>query len=325
MRGDLRVTFRQMVWTQRNGRWCGSWIWTNSHDHYFSLPQLLVDRVEERAIRAWNTADAPQEIFMRIIECHVQVQPRQRARLPQERGLKLRNLALVCRAWYTTVSPVLRERLEIGDEVLSFPLRKSVAQHARELAVRSYQPMAISARIAQSSPRPSPAVALAWMSPNEEGQRAPYRNPKPSLPVKPYHPSHVVVFTQLHRSYSGVTFLNLSRCTFFSSSDLLRILTSMSALEEVFLRGVVVAHVSDTVIQRGRPFTSPIKSIYADDKCSPSGLPFVSRCWTWPCNLSSYQELLQNGLFEDEARRQSRSGDSPGGSYYVDRIGATCE
>ena len=114
-------------------------------------------------------------------------------------------------------------------------------------------------------PRPSPVVWLKWEGRGREGAA--------------YHPAHAIIYTQLHRSYTGVIKLHLQYCSFLSSTDLLRLLASISTLERVDLCAVSVIHVSEAIV---RPPRKSLLRRVAVSACTPVHLPFVTCSWTWP-------------------------------------------
>lgn len=170
----------------------------------------------------------------------------------------LGKIALVCRAWYTLIAPALYSKLQVTDDIIASPLCQPVTHHARRITVSSAQPFMVSTWTAQLYPRPSPVVWLLWVGPDHKEARQ----------DAAYHPSCAVIYSQLHRSYSNVIRLDLSRCAFLSSSDFLRLLVSFPALERVHLRCVSFAHVSESAIQ-SRPSVSLIRRINVDNNCTP--------------------------------------------------------
>lgn len=295
---SCQIRFREMVWEQRDGRWWGKWRWTEREERD-EWEQRMEDQ-RERAIRAWDATDAPQEVLLRVIEClvvpHLSA-VREAGAAAKIRGYttpveELAKLALVCRAWYNLIAPALYNGLKVTDKVIGHPLRQSVAQHARSIRIHGDRPMLASARMAQSAPRPSPAMRLQWYGTSRGDARR----------DAAYHPSHAVIYAQVHRSYPSVVTLVLHDCNFLSSSDLLRLLASFSALERVYLSSVSVARVTDSVVRRGRPSANLIQAISADRDCVPPGLPIVTHCWTWPRKPSNHQAPVFHGLLLAEQR-----------------------
>lgn len=245
----------------------------------------------------------PQETLLRVVECLVEsrisatreMEEALRAsnNIPMRKEDVLGNLALVCRAWCALVAPALYDKLMVTDKGLGSPLRQSLAQHARQIAVLGDRLFATSAKNAQLAPRPSPAVFMMWVGPEEAPQAA-------------YHPLHAVAYAQAHRSYSNVATLALHHCAFLSSSDLLRLLASFTALEQVFLSSVSVVHVSDSVVRQGRPSASPIRLMTVDENCTPPRLSFLTYCWTWPRKPPNDQAPPFHGLLPAEQRLVAR-------------------
>ena len=55
-----------MVWQQRDGRWYGEWAWSPWIANEWWRQRL--EKTRDRAIRAWDVADAPQEVLLWIVK-----------------------------------------------------------------------------------------------------------------------------------------------------------------------------------------------------------------------------------------------------------------
>lgn len=55
IRSNNSFRFRELVWEQRDGRWCSRWTWTEWED--YSVWWRRVEDGQERAIHAWDAAD----------------------------------------------------------------------------------------------------------------------------------------------------------------------------------------------------------------------------------------------------------------------------
>lgn len=275
---------------------------------------------------AHNAAGVPQEVLLQVIKCLAQDAPRngevhhdEQRRVPVE---GLGNIALVCNAWYIIIAPTLYSGLVFRDKVLKYPLPRSSAQHTRQITIRSNQPFGTSAKIAALVPCPSSVERLIWEVPEapERPARVRRRNgavrPLPlnsqrapldlSVREAPFPPMVAISHAHSHRPYSNLTRLHFSRCTFFPSADLLLLLATFPALEKVDLRQVSVARVSETAIRPKRGVSIRIRDIYVGVRCTPSGLPFVTHCWTWPCKPSKHQAPSFHGLILAEQRLIAR-------------------
>ena len=146
----------------------------------------------------------------------------------------------------------------------------------------------------------------------------------------PYHPSHAVIYSQAHRSYSSVIRLSLYCCIFLSSFDLLRLLAAFSVLERVELSLVSVRQISGSIVRR-RPSVNVVREIFVDGVmfCAPSQLAFLTHCWTWP-RESSHQQATFHGLLPAEQKHVaylcwSFMPNNTSIWYYLDAMRDSCD
>ena len=321
--GPVEFRIRRMIWERRDGRWCGRWTWGEWEDRDAWLECTEASR--ERVIAAWDAADVPAEVLLRFLESLVGSGPsviredsiNQNVKATGLEGLG--NVALICRAWYTIVAPTLYSKLKIRDSVPGTPLRQSVGNYTKRIWILGDRPMVTSARVVRQSHCPSPAV---WLLLGDFEGQAP--SPKDDAG---YHPRHAIIYSQLHRTYSRVVALDLCNCRFHSSSDLMRLLASFPTLEQTTLARIIIAHVSQSVVQPRRSSTSLLWSIKAYHMCDPLDLRFVTQCWTWPHRPCTRPEPVFHGLHLAEQRSAAhviKLVGLPDPHYHLDIMGCSC-
>ena len=296
--------FRKMVWEKWEGRWWGRWRWTKWED-----TQAVEQRIKKRrelSIRAWDAVGTPEEVLLLVVE-QVASSGLAFARGAEDSARNgtltwtasgLGNLALVCRAWYTVIAPALFSKIWVEDKLLEAPLRPTIARHARQTSVHSARPFVTSARtLARPASRPSPVVWLQWQGSDHASATG---------PGTAYHPSHALVYSHIHRSFSNVISFDLWHSTFLSSSDLLRLLASFPALERVRLFGVSVLHTSVSLARPRCQVGSRLQFILVDEHCDLSRLPFVTQCWTWPRRSPSDRTFFASELLHAECQLMAR-------------------
>lgn len=271
----------KMVWELKARVWRGSWRWTPWAEEVEPLNRLE-DR--ERIGRGWDTGSIPQETLLQMIQSVVYSYLWASARRLHKGNVTtlarwprpvngLADLALVCRAWYTLISPALYHTLKLSRPVASNSLRQSTMRNVRRISIHD----APSRSSHLSLPRHYPCLRsnVVWLS---------YTGPKEKNRsiATVYHPSHASIYTQLHRSFSNVARLELDHYHFHSSLDLLHLLTSFPVLVRADLWNITVAHVSQAMFVRpGRrgSQTSRLRDILV---YSPGHVPFVAQCLTGP-------------------------------------------
>ena len=279
--------WKVLVWTRKSGQWRGRWKWVKGKEIY-NTDEL--ERRRNNAIRAWNAADIPIEIFLKLVECFTQF------RLSDQRELEkaiesgdwgdvytlwskihnsslsvvgLGRFALVCRAWYALAAPLLYSRLKVEDynfRQMSLDVRPSTAQYAWQADIRGPQHFVNSTQVARLL---SGVVWLEWQGVHDPPSRA------------PYHPSHALVYSQVHSVFTNVIHFDLQYCHFLSPVDLMRLLASFPNLVHVTLFSVSFSSMA-LKSTFARPKASRIRRICARHHSNvPELVAALAHCFTW--------------------------------------------